>query len=867
MAARQGPPSGERAPASAIERVFERKVRLSTWALLFEQLWPRAWLALGLVGLFIGVSLAGLWPRLPELTHKIALSLFALAFAIALIALARVRWPSREQAIRRVEAVSGVQHRPASSYEDTLTLGASDARTAALWRAHRQRLAALLQKLRVGPPSPRADRYDPFALRALLLLSVFVLLVVVGDSASDRLRSAFRFGALAKGAEARIDAWVTPPAYTAKPPIMLADGGYTGLRPQEKPAGPFEIPDRSILVVRASGAALGALTLDAPGPDGVQQRLEAPAPANATDVSEIKLEVRRSGTVTVYGGGTQLLSWPFLVTPDHPPKIALTKEPERTPRGALKLTFKVEDDYGVVSAEGRIRRVHPKQDKSSTAWARTAAKGPRPPHERPPALALRLPRAYPKQAEGQSFHEIGDHLWAGMRVELTLVAKDLAGQSGRSEPVELVLPERRFTKPLARAVVEQRRRLAEDPRDRLQVARALDALTLEPEEFIEDLQVFLGLRSAYWRLQRETTRSARNSVMAQLWNIALRIEDGNLSDAERALRAAQERLSKALEQGASDEEIQKLMQELRQALAQFLEQLSKQAQNQPPMQGMDRNSQFMTPQDIEQMLRNLENMARSGDRDMAQQMLSQLRDLLDRLQSGRMADQGQSQRFGQMMDEFGNLLGRQQQLLDDTFGQQRRQGERGQQRGQRGQRGQQGQSQQGQGQGQQGDGEGQGEGDQPGALGNRQRELRDMLGRLQRGLREFGLNAPGQFDGAGEAMERAERALREGDLDGASQEEARALEQLRQGAREMAQQMLSQMPSRYGMSDSRGELDPMGRPPQRTDGPDPGVGVKVPDQIDIQRAREILEELRRRLGEPTRQPLELEYLERLLKRF
>src|SRR5436190_15323879 len=866
MAAQQRPPSGAQTPATAIERVFERKVRLSKWALLFEQLWPRAWLVLGLVGLFIGASLAGLWPRLPELPHKVVLALFALAFAVALLALIRVRWPSRGEAISRVEAVSGVSHRPASSYEDTLTLGAGDARTAALWRVHRQRLAAMLQKLRVGHPSPRTDRYDPFALRALLLLGVFVLLVAVGDSASDRLRSAFRFGALAKGAEARIDAWVTPPAYTAKPPIMLADGGFSGLRQQEKPTGPLEIPDRSVLVVRAAGAALGALAIESPGSDGVPQHIEAPAPASATDVAELKLEVRKSGTVSVYGGGTLLLSWPFLVTPDHPPKIALTKEPERTPRGALKLSFKVEDDYGVVSAEGRVRRVRPKEDKSTTAWARAGAKkGARPPYERPPALALRLPRAYPKQAEGQSFHEIGDHLWAGMKVELTLVAKDLAGQSGRSEPVEIVLPERRFTKPLARAVVEQRRRLTEDPRDRLAVARALDALTLEPEGFIEDLQVFLGLRSAYWRLQREATRSARNSVSAQLWTIALRIEDGNLTDAERALRAAQERLSKALEQGASDEEIQKLMQEIRQALAQFLEQLSKQAQNQPPMQGMDRNSQFMTPQDIEQMLRNLENMAHSGNRDMAQQMLSQLRDLLDRLQSGRMADQGQNQRFGQMMDEFGNLLNRQQRLLDDTFGQQRRQSERGQrgqgQRGQQGQQGQQGQP----GQGQQGDG--QGDGDQQGALGDRQRELRDMLGRLQRGLREFGLNARGQFGSAGEAMERAERALREGDLEGGSQEEARALEQLRQGAREMAQQMLRQMPSRYGLNDSQGELDPMGRPPQRTDGPDPGVGVKVPDQIDIQRAREILEELRRRLGEPTRQPLELEYLERLLKRF
>ena len=215
MAARQVPPSaGQRVPATAIERVFERKIRLSKWALLFEQLWPRAWIVLGLAGLFIGASLAGLWPRLPELPHKIVLGLFGLAFAGALVALARVRWPSREQAIRRVEAISGIKHRPASSYEDTLTLGTGDARTEALWRVHRARLAAMLQKLRVGHPSPRTDRYDPFALRGLLLLGVFVLLVAVGDSASDRLRSAFRFGALAKGAEAltpagRLSCWPT----------------------------------------------------------------------------------------------------------------------------------------------------------------------------------------------------------------------------------------------------------------------------------------------------------------------------------------------------------------------------------------------------------------------------------------------------------------------------------------------------------------------------------------------------------------------------------------------------------------------------------------------------------------------------------
>src|SRR6476620_3971691 len=393
MAARQTSPS-------SLERAFERKVRLSQWALQFERLWPRAWMLLGLAGLFVAVCMAGLWPRLPELPHKIVLALFGLALFAALVSLVRVRSPSREEAIRRVEGASGVQHRPASSYEDTLTLGAEDARTAALWRVHRARLAGMLQKLRVGRPAPRTDRLDPFALRALLLLSVFVLTIVVGDSASDRLASAFRFGLLAKGGDARLDAWVTPPAYTGKAPIMLADGAYNhysaSARAADRPAGPHEVPDKSVLIVRSSGG--GALSLEIIGSDSQPpEKLEAPVPANLSDVSELKYEVRRTGTVVAKLGGTTVGTWPFQVIPDLPPKIWITKEPERTPRGGLKFAFKVEDDYGVSSAETRIRRAAPKQDTSRTAWARVEAKkGPRFPYERPPTLALRLPRSYPK---------------------------------------------------------------------------------------------------------------------------------------------------------------------------------------------------------------------------------------------------------------------------------------------------------------------------------------------------------------------------------------------------------------------------------------------------------------------------------------
>ena len=140
------------------------------------------------------------------------------------------------------------------------------------------------------------------------------------------------------------------------------------------------------------------------------------------------------------------------------------------------------------------------------------------------------------------------------------------------------------------------------------------------------------------------------------------------------------------------------------------------------------------------------------------------------------------------------------------------------------------------------------------------------MGQLRDRMQQFGLAPPQQLDGAERSMRDAERALQEGDLEAAARAEQNALDQLRQGAQQMAEQMLRQG-RQFGMGPGLdAPLDPMGRP-QRSEGPDFGNSVKVPDEIDVQRAREILEELRRRLGEQSRTPLELDYIERLLRRF
>ena len=253
----------ERDPASpdpGLTRAFARKVRLSIWALFFERLWPRLWLLIGVLALFAGLSLTGVWPGLPSLVHRATLAAFTIAAGAAAVYAARAPWPTRGEAVRRIERRSGVAHRPASSYEDQLTAQTSSPETAILWQAHRQRLTRAIERLKVGNPSPRADRFDPFAVRSLALLALIPAAMLVTGSFSDRLASAFRFGGGDARPGSRVDAWVTPPPYTAVPPVLLADGSETVIKPEDKPKL-FEIPERSILTIRATGSGGGQLAV------------------------------------------------------------------------------------------------------------------------------------------------------------------------------------------------------------------------------------------------------------------------------------------------------------------------------------------------------------------------------------------------------------------------------------------------------------------------------------------------------------------------------------------------------------------------------------------------------------------------------
>jgi uncharacterized protein (TIGR02302 family) len=833
-------------PASAPERrLLEGKIRAASRTLLFEKLWPRVWLPLSIAGMFVLLSVFEIWQLLPPRIHSGLLLAFGAAFIFSFLPLLFWQRPSREKSLARLEKASALDHRPLTAFNDTLLQENPSAETLALWKAHRIRAAQALKKLKAGAPHPRIDKFDPFALRAALLLMLIAGGIWAWDDLGSRVRAAFTVPEVPAGAGVRIDAWISPPDYTRKEPFVLA----------EKPGREaIAVPHGSVLAVKinAPDAAGYRVTLN----DGKDTQLLEPSGQSGVAYAEYTQTVERSATLSIRRSFGAERAWMLTVVPDRAPEIRFLGPVEVSPKGVMLFKYVVDDDYGVVNAEARIERAAPAGDGSKATEA-PAQIG------KPPSFRLALPRTPVKSAEGKTYRDLTAHPWAGLPVVITLAASDEAGHTGYSAARGLILPERHFTKPLAKAIAGQRRALVEDSRDTLRVAANLNALAISAADEGIAASIYLNLRSAQYRLKGAVAAEEIESVADQLWDIAIRIEDGNLSATERELRAAQERLKDALENGAPPEEIQRLMAELRQALNRYLQALAEQKAKKNSRMAASPDAKTVSPRDLQQMLDKIESLAKTGSAAAAAQMLNELRDILESVQAGNQGGEGSEREEAERLERLQRLtdiMRQQQQLLDRTFRAQ--QGNEGSQRaGPSGRRSGSKSKRQGEaGEGESGD-------ETAGISGLKegqddvQRQLQELLsGRAPPADDERALRKLQEAEGA---MGEAAGALEQNDLGEAGDQQGRALEAMRQGARAMAEQMMRA--GGRGNGNSQASRDPLGRRPGNNQLQDPGESVKVPDEITVQRARRILDELRRRLGEPSRPAIELDYLERLVK--
>lgn len=882
-------------PIGTIRQRLSRLAAASRVSLAWERLWPRLWLPVAIILTFLAVSWFGLWTYLPWQGRAIGLVAFLAALGASFWHVAITPLPTRRDALTRLDQSLEGAHRPASALEDSLAVGAGDPVSQALWKLHVERQSQRIVGLRVAPPRPFMAMRDRFALRALPLLAAVTALFVAGHEAGPRLRAAFDWrGPAAPGPALRIDAWIDPPGYTRLPPMLI---DFARL------ASPnFSAPEKSTIVVRIAGqsgldvATTGRLDV-APPPeakDGVK-----PAEASKVAVLEKRYTLAGNGTLRITGSGAPHTTLNLTAIADQPPQISFVEPPKPVSggvQGGLGLTYRAKDDYGIAAAEVLVSRAGPPSTGRSLV--------------EPPTQTLSVPSSPSGEEELKSTVDFSAHPWAGAKVRMTLVARDEAGQEGRSDSVEVTLPQRTFTKPLAKALVEQRRKLVMDVDTRKLVQLAMDALMIEPDRFMKDAGVYLGMRMINERLRRSSSDDQLREVADLMWAMALQLEDGDLSDAERELRAAQERLQQALERGATEEEIRKLTEEMRRALDNFMrefaQQMQRQQQNGQQNQAqLPENFRTVTPRDLQNMLNRIEELSKRGDMAEAQRLMEELNNLLNNLKTARPGQQDPRQReMNQALGDLDKLTREQQELRDETYQQeqqnqnraqrgrrpnqqQARPGQGQRQQGQQGQRGQQQPGQEGEdGEGEDGQNSENGQGQQQrgqGGLSQRQQALRERLQELQRRMRGMGAPEQGELGEAEDAMRDAEGQLGQGQGEGALDAQGKALDALRRGGQNLAQQMQPGEPGEgegpdnaYGEPDGqpagrpsaqqRGREDPLGRPQRQRDWADGRVRVPGADESATQRARRILEELRRRLGDPSRPMEELDYLERLLRR-
>ncbi|HJM92684.1 MAG: TIGR02302 family protein [Alphaproteobacteria bacterium] len=806
---------------------------LARLVLFWEILWRTLLPVMCVIGLFGALALLELPALLPAGGHALLLAVFAmLSFAAIWLGYKAWRLPEESAALRRLERDSGLLHRPLRSLQDQLA-NSHDAGALALWRAHQDRLKNQLRGLRLGLPRPGLPKGDPWGLRALVFLLLAIGVFVAGAEAPQRLRAAIMpdFGA-GSGPAAELEAWLTPPDYTALPPVKLDPMSVEKL----------QVAQGSTFMARVfGGGATPRLSFDG-----------AATPFQKIDARNFELSqsIESGQRLSIASAEQPLADWPLAVVVDQPPTVSADEDPKKTPRQAVRLSYQAADDYGLAAVWAELRLAN-------------AAAGEV--HQ----LDMTVSPPGARKARESGYFDLTPHPWAGLTVVLHYLARDEKGQIGRSEPVRLQLPERQFKHPVARAIIEQRRDLSRQPERRFLVSLALFAISSGPETYGHDQTAYLSLWTAARRLQLSRDETP-GKVMELLWQIALRIEDGGMSLAERDLRAAQDALMAALAEGADQAEIERLMGELQRAMEKYLQALAQQARKNDQAQGPhlpDPNARNIDAADLQKMMDRIRELSRLGAKDAAREMLRQMQEILENLEGQRATTQQQGNRAGeQAMRRLGELLQKQQNLMDKTYQQTPRRRRMPWEKGDQNQDGGAKRDSQGgpQGRGRNGpttSGKRKAMGNLAGQQGNLRQQLGDVMRRLDQGIG----NIPDAMSEVDRAMREAQQALRKAWGGQALSAQRQAIDGLANSFRELAEEMM-----KNAQEDGQGQMsgnkeDPAGRPFEG--GGMDNSRVMVPNDSELARARHILDELRRRAGERARARLEQDYIDRLLERF
>lgn len=673
-----------------------------------------------------------------------------------------------------------------------------------VWQQHAEQARQKTENLAWPKWKLNLSQDDPYAVRYGLLAVLVVALTFAWGAWGGRILTAIN-PAIGKlhMATPTLDAWITPPEYTHLPPIMIAT-------PADNRHGSdvIDVPEGSVVTVHLAEKSGTVPNLRANDEDtAFTADDEKDFNASATLHAGNKIVINR--------GWQELGSWRIHIVKDQPPQIALTEAPSVTERKSLRLSYKASDDFGVASVSVRIT---PKESVPGAG-------------DDPIEIPLSSPDD--KQVTRISFEDLTSHPWAGSPVQIQMIATDAVGHSAQTEPVDFTLPERNFVNPVAHALIDERKKILQAPDNdlvRTEAANIMAGIAHQPENYHGDPAVMMALRSGAVRLILDTGAQTVEPVAGLMWQSAVRIEDGTTGLAEQNLRKAQKDLADALDRNASEQDIQKLIGQLHQALNQYLAEVAQHMASHPgPVddisQLLGQQSNVLNAKDLDQILDNMRNLSATGSRDAARQQLAQLQQVLENMRTQRPQLSEEQKQTIKTMLALRDLAKQQQQLLDKTF--------------------QNAQAH---------------DSKQNAKLAGEQNSLLKQLQNLMNGHK-----AGDQLGQSAQAMGQARQDIDENMLQGAIHQQNTALQSLQQAMQSLSDDLKSSMMMlpMPGMDTMGAGLDPFGRAyGARDDG-----GVKVPDQMEVRKVHEILNELERRSGDMTRPKTERDYIGRLLQNF
>ena len=739
-----------------------------------------------------------------------------------------------------------MKHRPLSSKKDE-PIPYSDR---LLWLREKKRKAATLSGLKAPAPQPIIAMMDKNGFRLAVLVALICGYIVAGDERHIRIKSGlmpFEGWTITENeTRPNIAFWITPPEYTT----------LKRIEPLKTPNA-LQIPQGSIATINIPSSIFSGLF--PPYLKAGNERFDAAFQEDGTYTLE--LEIPPVENLTLKTGLIKSQSWAVDYIHDKTPQIKMLENPQSLSDAQVQFPLSVADDYGVAKLHMRLT-LDPDAGAPPLGW----------PHEETRSVLS------PPNTEFQiaPLYDLSSHPWAGLPVIAQFTAHDHIDQIAQAAPIQLILPERQFTHPVAQKIIEVRKYLTWNAKAPYrESAMALEGLLYRPDLYGYDTRVYLPLRAAASRLYyNEPSADTAMNMLPLLWDIALYLEDGNLSLSARDFKAAQKELEELLQDpNASEADIAAAMQRLREAFAEYMQSLAQEIQKNMAQNGQmqippEMLNQFMSMDDLASMLDQMEADALAGDKNAAQDMLSKLQRLMDMTNPNtQQAMPPDMQMMQQGINELEELIKRQEDLRAQT---------------------------------------------------SKQAELIDMLDGLdlnnfaaqfgvepedlrdeetpfvdtsenkaeQEALRyilgQLMLAADEKIGEIPESMGLAEQAMRSSEnqlgdnrpaLSVTFQDEA--LEQLKQAQQDLAKQLSQRMQQMTGFSfggmAGGMQYDPLGRPMLgEQDGEDnPGIGsdIEIQNESGRKRVREILEELRNRAAQRGRPQEELDYYRRLLKRF